>query len=81
MAKAKINYKEAKVVIQQFPDTVTLELTMYEASVLRDLLGKRVIGTGKARDIGTTEIFYALQAAGIEPVGGEGYFSGNVVVR
>ena len=41
MAKAQINYKEeAKVVIQQVPDTVTIELTVEEACFLATVLTK-----------------------------------------
>ena len=41
MAKAQINYKkEAKVVIQQVPDTVTIELTVEEACFLATVCTK-----------------------------------------
>ena len=50
MAKAQINYREeAKVVIQQVPDTVTIELTVEEACFLATVLTR--IGGSSQRTI------------------------------
>ena len=78
MAKAQINYKEeAKVVIQQVPDTVTIELTMYEARVLRSIVAMHVIGNAPSRNFGTSEIYQALDDAGIKSES-EIFFKGNL---
>ena len=66
MAKAQINYKEeAKVVIQQVPDTVTIELTIQEAEMVKCMVG-HISGADihSGREI-TSKVYYALKDAGV----------------